>query len=159
MITKIVSGGQTGVDRAALDVAIRLGIPCGGWCPKGRLAEDGRISRAYPLEETPTSEYAERTMWNVRDTEGTLVLAFGPPAGGTAYTIACTRILNRPCSVVDLAKNDSRVAPVVQWISDERIGILNVAGPRESTAPGIRELAMQFLLTLLGSSAARETSA
>lgn len=82
MIAEIRSGGQTGVDRAALNVAIRLGIPCGGWCPQGRLAEDGRIPLCYPLRETPTAEYAERTMWNVRDSDGTLILTWGEPAGG-----------------------------------------------------------------------------
>src|SRR5262245_51361441 len=75
VISKIVSGGQTGVDRAALDVALELGIPCGGWCPKGRLAEDGPIPERYPLKETTLRVYPQRTEWNVRDSDGTLVLA------------------------------------------------------------------------------------
>ncbi len=77
MIRKIVSGGQTGVDRAGLDVALALQIPCGGWCPKGRLAEDGVIPADYPLEETPSEGYVQRTEWNVRDSEGTLVIKYG----------------------------------------------------------------------------------
>lgn len=76
---KIVSGGQTGVDRAALDVALELGLPCGGWCPKGRKAEDGVIHSRYPLKETPSEEYNERTTWNVRDSDGTLIVSDAPP--------------------------------------------------------------------------------
>src|SRR5438876_4889366 len=86
MFTNIVSGGQTGVDRAALDVALELGIPCGGWCPKGRRAEDGRIPLRYPLEETTLNIYPQRTEWNVRDSDGTLVLTTGRPEGGSALT-------------------------------------------------------------------------
>ena len=83
MLTRIVSGGQTGVDRAALDVALELSIPCGGWCPKGRKAEDGALPARYPLKETPSEEYAQRTTWNVRDSDGTLILTHGAPTGGT----------------------------------------------------------------------------
>jgi predicted Rossmann-fold nucleotide-binding protein len=79
MIPRLVSGGQTGVDRAALDVALELGVPCGGWCPKGRRAEDGRIPDCYPLTETRTGDYATRTRWNVRDSDFTLVLSWGEP--------------------------------------------------------------------------------
>ena len=80
MLAKIVSGGQTGVDRAALDVALDLSLPCGGWCPKGRKAEDGPIAAHYPLTETPLDSYPQRTEWNVRDSDGTLVLTRGKPA-------------------------------------------------------------------------------
>ena len=81
MFTKIISGGQTGVDRAALDVALELGLPCGGWCPRGRRAEDGPIDPRYPLTETPWDGYPQRTEWNVRDADGTLILT---PARRTA---------------------------------------------------------------------------
>src|SRR5438105_15558458 len=83
---KIVSGGQTGVDRAALDVALELGMPCGGWCPRGRRAEDGPITDRYPLSETPWSGYPQRTGWNVRDADGTLILTMGQADRGTALT-------------------------------------------------------------------------
>lgn len=148
MIERIVSGGQTGVDRAALDVALRLGVPCGGWCPRGRLAEDGPISQIYPLDETPASDYAERTEWNVRDSDGTLILCQGPLSGGTAFTAYCARKLGRPFIVVDLAA-EATVAPVLDWVRQHRIARLNVAGPRASTAPGIHGLASQFIETLL----------
>src|SRR6266851_4977853 len=99
MFAKIISGGQTGVDRAALDVALELGIPCGGWCPKGRRAEDGRIPKRYPLVETPTPAYPVRTEWNVRDSDGTLVLARGQASGGTALTIEFATDYGKPCLV------------------------------------------------------------
>ena len=86
LVEKIVSGGQTGVDRAALDVALELGIPCGGWCPRGRRAEDGALSARYPLMETPSDDYVQRTTWNIRDSDGTLILTRGEPTGGTAQT-------------------------------------------------------------------------
>lgn len=147
-IDRIVSGGQTGVDRAALDVALSLGLACGGWCPAGRRAEDGRISQVYPLQETPTGEYAERTRWNVRDSDGTLILSMGPPAGGTALTEVFCLQGGRPCLIVDLAA-EARVEPVCAWLRTFAIRTLNVAGPRESTAPGVHALARAFLETLL----------
>jgi hypothetical protein len=143
-IARIVSGGQTGVDRAALDVALAAGIPCGGWCPRGRLAEDGTIPLRYPLEETPRADYAERTEWNVRDSDATLILAAGPLTGGTALTRKLAARLGRPCLVVDL-----RSAPdaglVRSWLDREAVRVLNIAGPRESTAPGIGGEARRFL--------------
>jgi predicted Rossmann fold nucleotide-binding protein DprA/Smf involved in DNA uptake len=86
LVRKIVSGGQTGVDRAALDIALALGIPCGGWCPRGRGAEDGVIPARYPLQETCSHDYAERTRRNVIDSDGTLILAIGALHGGTLLT-------------------------------------------------------------------------
>lgn len=148
MLERIVSGGQTGVDRAALDVALRLGVPCGGWCPRGRLAEDGPISSVYPLSETDSSDYAVRTAWNVRDSDATLVLAAGPLTGGTAYTVACARVEGRPFLIVDLSSTP-RVAEVIDWLVKEKVRCLNVAGPRASTAPGIYGLASAFMETLL----------
>jgi hypothetical protein len=87
---KIVSGGQTGVDRAALDVALELGIPCGGWCPRNRIAEDGRIAERYPLRESATSDPSVRTELNVIDSDATLVLTWEKASGGTLLTILCT---------------------------------------------------------------------
>ena len=143
----VVSGGQTGVDRAALDAARALGLPCGGWCPRGRNAEDGRIDPVYPLVETPDEDYSQRTEWNVRDSDATLVLTRGRPRGGTAFTIAVARRLDRPLLVVDLDE-DSSPDEARRWIEAGRIAVLNVAGPRESQHPGIGQQAQAFLKQL-----------
>ncbi|WP_447972980.1 putative molybdenum carrier protein [Nitrospira sp. Kam-Ns4a] len=148
MVRKIVSGGQTGVDRAALDAALELGLPCGGWCPKGRRAEDGPIPLHYPLTETPSDDYAQRTEWNVRDSDGTLVLTRGAPTEGTAYTIQVAARLKKPCLVVDL-DGEPPEAAVRTWLKAHRLETLNVAGPRESKAPGIYAEAARFLRALL----------
>jgi len=148
-IKQIVSGGQTGVDRAALDVALSRGVPCGGWCPKGRLAEDGPIPLSYPLLETPSPLYEERTAWNVRDSDGTLVLTWGPPSEGTAFTIALAKEMLRPHLVIDLADNAATPEQPAQWIRENQIGILNVAGPRSSKSPQIYEHAVAFLHRML----------
>jgi hypothetical protein len=150
----VVSGGQTGVDRAALDAARACGLPCGGWCPRGREAEDGRIDPVYPLAETPDADYAQRTEWNVRDSEATLVLTRGRPRGGTAFTIAVARRLGRPLLVVDL---DEAGSPdeARRWIESGKIAVLNVAGPRESQQPGIGRQARAFLEQLFRLTATR----
>src|SRR6516225_6913367 len=101
-IAKIISGGQTGVDRAALDVALELGIPCGGWCPKGRRAEDGPIPQRYPLQETGSKEYPVRTAKNVRQADGTLILTRGPSDRGTALSVRLAGKHKKPCLCVDL---------------------------------------------------------
>jgi hypothetical protein len=144
VIERIVSGGQTGVDRAALDAALGLGLPCGGWCPRGRLAEDGPIDRRYPLRETPSADYPERTERNVRDSDGTLVLTRGRPSGGTALTIALARRYRRPLLVLDLA-GEPDPAVLRRWAAAEGISVLNVAGPRESQQPGIQDEARSLL--------------
>ena len=141
---RVVSGGQTGVDRAALDAALGLGLPCGGWCPRGRKAEDGPIDPRYPMEETPSDDYAERTEWNVRDADGTLVLTRGEPSGGTAFTIATARRGRSPLLVLDLDRNPDPAA-VRRWVAEKRIAVLNVAGPRESQRPGVQAEARRFL--------------
>jgi len=141
---KVVSGGQTGVDRAALDAARALGLPCGGWCPRGRLAEDGPIDSAYPLIETPSADYAQRTEWNVRDSDGTLALVRGRATGGTALTIAFARRQGKPHLVLDL-KRDPSPDEARHWIEVHGIGVLNLAGPRESQHPGIGIEARAFL--------------
>ncbi|MBI3312342.1 MAG: putative molybdenum carrier protein [Candidatus Omnitrophica bacterium] len=147
MFEKIVSGGQTGVDRAALDVALALGLPCGGWCPKGRKAEDGILSSGYPLRETPSEDYAQRTTWNVRDSDGTLILTQGEPTGGTAQTIEDAARLQKPYLVVDLGRPDG-ASLAHAWAQSRRIRILNVAGPRESKCPGMYQQTTRFLRTL-----------
>lgn len=148
MLEKIVSGGQTGVDRAGLDVARQLGLPLGGWCPKDRLAEDGSIAVSYTMKETPSPDYAVRTEWNVRDSDGTLVLTRGRPSEGTAFTIEITKRLGKPCLILDLAKQQAP-AKVGVWLGAHEIRILNVAGPRESKSPGIYQEAKTFLLQAL----------
>jgi hypothetical protein len=145
---KIVSGGQTGVDRAALDVALALGIACGGWCPRGRLAEDGVIPSRYPLTETPTSEYPERTRQNVLDSDATLIFNHGPLAGGTALTRHLARELGKPNLVMDPGAT-VEVETVRSWCREHRVRILNVAGPRESHSPGIGDSVRKFLSALL----------
>jgi len=136
MIERIVSGGQTGVDRAALDAALAFGMPCGGWCPRGRKAEDGRIPDRYPLSETVGASYPERTALNVADSDGTLVITRGPLTGGTALTAQIARQRGRPCLVLTLDGAVDLTA-MVQWLEMHCIAVLNVAGPRESQQPGI----------------------
>lgn len=149
MPEKIISGGQTGVDRAALDAAQELGIACGGWCPRGRRAEDGRIPMGYPLRETPDTDYRRRTEWNVREADATLVLTWGPAGGGTQLTINLAQWLDRPLLIVDLATDPSPDS-VQQWLASGGYETVNVAGPRESSSPGIHRIAHAFLLRVLG---------
>lgn len=145
---KIISGGQTGVDRAALDIALALGIECGGWCPRGRKAEDGVIPAVYPLKETPSADYVQRTELNVCDADATLVLTRGAPSGGTALTVEIAQRMQRACLIVDLERPPA-MSEVRAWLARHAGGILNVAGPRESGCPGIHQQALAFLRTLL----------
>jgi len=135
------------VDRAALDAAMAAGVPVGGWCPRGRRAEDGPIPERYPLRETPTEMYAERTAWNVRDADATLILTRGTPTGGTATTIEVARDLGKPLLVVEPDKVE--VESVIRWLREVDVATLNVAGPRASTAPGVYAEAKRFVARLL----------
>ncbi|MFQ5931420.1 MAG: putative molybdenum carrier protein [Nitrospiraceae bacterium] len=144
MLKKIISGGQTGVDRAALDVARKQGVPSGGWCPRARKAEDGPIALIYPLTETPSDVYAQRTEWNVRDSDATLVLTRGSPSEGTGFTIDVAARLGKPYLLVDLDK-PSDPAAIASWLEACQVHVLNVAGPRESKSPGIYQQALRFL--------------
>lgn len=148
MFTKIVSGGQTGVDRAALDVALALGLASGGWCPRGRKAEDGPLPKHYPLQETPWDGYPQRTEWNIRDSDGTLILHTGAPDRGTALTIALVLRRGKPCLEIDLT-GDPDAKRVREWAGANQVRILNVAGPRESSARGIYAAAVRFLRDVL----------
>jgi hypothetical protein len=138
---KIVSGGQTGADRGGLDAAIELGIAHGGFCPKGRRAEDGAIPPRYELAETATSDYAERTEKNVASSDGTVVFTFGEPQGGSRLTVSIARRLERPLLAIDLLSTDDGEAAraLRAWASSHAVRTLNVAGSRESQAPGIGE--------------------
>ena len=140
-IKKIVSGGQAGVDRAALDAAIDSGIPVGGWCPKGRRAEDGRIDLSYPLKETPSESYIQRTEWNVRDSDATLIIYRSKMSGGTLATWELARKYERPCIPFDLK---AEMPTEVQF--PDTVTVLNVAGPRESQNPGIYKAAYELLV-------------
>ena len=150
VITRIISGGQTGVDRAALDVALRLGLACGGWCPKGRKAEDGPLHERYPLKETPSAAYAQRTRWNVRDSDGTMALNRGTLSGGTAMTVELARRLKKPCLILDLDAPADETT-IRNWLAASGIEVLNIAGPRESQQSGIYQQASAFLGKLLDS--------
>jgi hypothetical protein len=148
-VKRIVSGGQTGVDRAALDVALSLGIEHGGWCPRGRLAEDGTIPARYLLTETASSDYAERTEKNVLDSDGTLILYRGRLSGGTSLTRSLAQWYRKPCITFDLEKRVN-VGRAQRWLDENKIRVLNVAGPRESSAPGIYDEALAYLTRLFG---------
>lgn len=137
-LEKIVSGGQTGADRAALDVAMTLGLATGGWVPRGRRAEDGRIPARYAgLRETDTEAYEHRTALNVRDSDATLIFSFGEPSGGTALTLKLARSSGKPHLVIDLeAMSVSEAAATLRdWLATHAVRVLNVAGSRASGEP------------------------
>lgn len=148
IFSKIISGGQTGVERAALDVALELGIPSGGWCPEGRKAEDGPIDPKYPLKETLSPNYQHRTEKNLREADGTLILAKGPVSGRTSFTVQLAVEYKKPHLIIDF---DEKIDPLMvrEWGEKNKIEILNVAGPRESKVPGIHVRTAQFLRELL----------
>jgi len=157
LMVKILSGGQTGVDRAALDAAIEKGIPCGGWCPKGGWAEDmprppGLVALYPMLQETPLGDPAQRTEWNVRDSQALMVLLDnrGLNSTGTERAILHAHVLRHPVLVVDLDKGDDFARAVSCLHEGEGMNrSICIAGPRESEAPGIYEKAHSFLCELL----------
>jgi len=134
---RVISGGQTGVDRGALDAALDAEVPCGGWCPAGRAAEDGVIPSRYPVTELAGAGYPERTRRNVDDSDGTLVITFGHASGGTGHTIDLCRTLRRPHLIVDAAvvPLEEAVRRAGEFVSGAGIRRLNVAGPRASGDP------------------------
>lgn len=137
-IVKLISGGQTGADRAALDVAIQHGFPHGGWCPEGRKAEDGPIGNQYQLTETPGNSYARRTEWNVRDTDGTVVFTLAAKAaGGSLATMEFAARLGKPCLHISRAGDGNQASRLREFVQVNDIKHLNVAGSRESKEPGI----------------------
>ncbi len=148
MLRKIVSGGQTGADRAALDWArtTRGVIEHGGWCPLGRLAEDGRINDCYLLQETPSDGYAQRTEWNVRDSDATVVFSLAAIlTGGSALTVDIAKKWKRPCLHLSRAKSTNPADEIGRFVDEYFVEALNVAGPRASGEPNIAEFVIEVL--------------
>ena len=143
----IVSGGQTGTDRAALDWAIAHDIPHGGWCPKGRRAEDGPLDAKYRLAETEGKSYRARTVRNVRDSGATLILNLGDLEGGSLETLRIAERRNKPVKVVQLGvpTTEATLAELRDWLRANAVECLNLAGPRESKRPGVYRAAREFL--------------
>ena len=154
MLRKIVTGGQTGADRAAMDVALKIGLQLGGWVPLGRTDELGTVPARYPnLVEADSDDPAVRTSLNVRDSDATLILAHGAPTGGTKLTLECARALGRPDLQLDLAQVESDAIAaerIRSWLrARPNIATLNVAGPRQSEDPHIYGRVREILLTAL----------
>jgi hypothetical protein len=145
--SRIVSGGQTGVDRAGLEAAIALGIAHGGWCPRGRLAEDGSVPSRYELTENDSDEYKVRTAQNVADSDATLIIHERPLSGGTLLTQRVAVRLGKPHACFPIVAESA--AAITSWLDEVRPEVLNVAGPRESSDPGIQQRAMELLLRAL----------
>ena len=151
IISRIVSGGQTGVDRGALDAALERGADCGGWCPEGRLAEDGVVPARYPVRELSGAGYRKRTRQNVIDSDGTLILYERQFDGGTELTAEFCAKHARPMLLLDLAGMTPADAErqVVEFIGSNCIAVLNVAGPRESKWPYGRDSARRLIAGVL----------
>jgi hypothetical protein len=166
MITKIISGGQTGADRGGLDAALHCDWPHGGWCPKGCKAEDGVIPAEYHLTEMSSAEYLPRTQANVIDSDATIIFSYGPLFGGSLETATYAHELEKPYHHVDLLHITPKNAAntIMMWLAgdkalndyDEYVAyppplecVLNVAGSRESRAPGIQEVVFRFMVNVL----------
>lgn len=157
MLKKIISGGQAGVDRGALNAALNLGFECGGWCPSGRRAEDGPIDTRYPLTESDSPKYDRRTEQNVVDSGATLIITGGRVEGGTRLTLELALQHDRPCMVVDL-RQPLELGHIINWLTALEISTLNVAGPRESKQPGIATKTEQLVTKLIKTAGACHSS-
>lgn len=160
-LKKIVSGGQTGVDRAALDGALDAGFPYGGWCPAGRLAEDGPIPARYTLDEMPEAGYRERTLRNVTDSDATALIYFGEIEGGTEATLLYCIRHRKPYKLLDAETVDPERAGQILAAFVEAYGVevLNVAGPRASKWPDAGSFTHRVVTRLLRSALIRDPSA
>jgi hypothetical protein len=156
-LTKIVSGGQTGVDRGALDAALEAGFPCGGWAPEGRVAEDGTLPERYPLRELPGAGYEERTLQNVLDSDATAILYSGKLEGGTRQTMVHCVEHGKPFELIDATHTAPREAALklAAFIERNRVSVLNVAGPRASKWTGGYQYVRSTLRHLLSGHPAR----
>ena len=152
----IVSGGQTGVDRGALDAALAAGAPCGGWCPEGRAAEDGIIPFRYPLTILPGAGLLERTRQNVIDSDATLVLNHGPLSGGSLQTVEFYTDLDKPVLIIQCARQgfEECLRAAQAFVGDNGVLVLNVAGPRASDWPGGQAFARALVARLLAGAGA-----
>lgn len=152
LLERIVSGGQTGVDRGALDAALALQFPCGGWCPPGRRAEDGRIPQRYPVTELSEGGYRERTLRNVEDSDGTLLIYRGTLTGGSLQTLVFCAQRSKPFQLIDAREIAPRRAAVLTaaFLARHRIRVLNVAGPRASAWPAGAEYTRSVLRAVIG---------
>jgi Circularly permutated YpsA SLOG family len=148
---KIISGAQTGVDRAALDVALKHGMECGGWCPAGRLDELGRIPEHYPVKELEHGGFAERTLQNAKGADGTVVIYREQLRGGTEFTLDCCKQLNRPHTLIDAAKMSAEAAAklIADFVCENKIDTLNAAGPRQSEWPDGYDFTFRALETFV----------
>ena len=143
---RIVSGGQTGADRAALDWAIKHGIPHGGWCPKGRRSEDGTIPSQYQLQESPTRNYFQRTEWNVRDSDGTVIFGVRKHLSGNSFETLEFAIKHRkPYLHLSAVFKEHAASELKKWMQQNNIRVLNVAGPRASKEPAVAEFVIATL--------------
>ncbi len=150
LIEKIISGGQTGADQAALLWAMDHNIPHGGWCPRGRLAEDGLVPGIFHLEETPSASYAQRTEWNVRDSDATVIFSLSRGlSGGSLLTEELARKWKRPCLRVFRHGQLKSHTMLNEFIDEHFVRIVNIAGPRESTEPGIGDFVREVLTAAL----------
>jgi len=150
-VKKIISGGQTGVDRAGLDAAIELNIDHGGHIPQKRKSEDGLVPLKYKMEELTRGGYPTRTKKNIESSDGTLVFCQGKPSTGTKLTIDHAEQINKPCLVldVDAVSKQTAIGMIREWITKEGIKVLNVAGPRLSSAPIVATMAKRILIEAL----------
>jgi hypothetical protein len=150
MLKKIISGGQTGADQAALDVAVKLGIPHGGWIPRGRKTEAGVLDAKYKLKEMETADYNKRTEQNVIDSDGTLIISHGRLTGGSDYTREMTILHHRPCLHIDLNKTGvfQAAEKIKSWLTENKIEVLNVAGPRASKDRSIYQTTVDIIETV-----------
>jgi hypothetical protein len=153
-VRKIISGGQTGVDQGALEYALQYHVPCGGFCPKGRKCETGRIPDHFPMTETESSKYSVRTRLNIEHSDGTLILLNGEKIGkGTALTIDLSNFLAKPYLILDLnSQMEDMIKEFEKWVLVHDIQILNIAGNRESQSPGIQKQTFEILLQLIAKS-------